>query len=95
MRGEGRELAAPQDTGLLLTTPPDHTPCPPPPRHQSSSVQATATALSDTEVEIKDRLSSKLWEWSAGRTRLPEQEVSNKSLPVVSVGGVRVVSPAP
>ena len=28
-----------------------------------------ATALSDTEVEVKDRLSSKLWEWSADSSR--------------------------
>ena len=26
-------------------------------------------ALSDTEVEVKDRLSSKLWDWSASNKR--------------------------
>ena len=36
---------------------------------QSSSPAAKATALSDTEVEVKDRLSSKLWEWSGDSSR--------------------------
>ena len=34
-----------------------------------------ATALSDTEVEVKDRLSSKLWEWSGSSSRIPTTEV--------------------
>ena len=44
-------------------------------RYQPSSAAIAATALSDTEVEIKDRLSSKLWEWSAGSPRLTSTEV--------------------
>lgn len=36
------------------------------------------SALSDTEVEVKDRLSTKLWDWSGNRSRKPQaSRVSN------------------
>ena len=38
---------------------------PPPPHPRDVSVQ-TYGALSDTEVEVKDRLTSRLWGWSRG-----------------------------
>ena len=38
---------------------------PPPPHTRDVSVQ-TYGALSDTEVEVKDRLTSRLWGWSRG-----------------------------
>jgi hypothetical protein len=48
---------------------------------QSSSLVPMATALSDTEVEVKDRLSSKLWEWSADRSRhLSSNEASESRI---------------
>ena len=42
-----------------------------------SSMGPMATALSDTEVEVKDRLSSKLWEWSATSTNISNTTAVN------------------
>ncbi len=47
---------------------------PPPPSLRCDSLRSetsisTLSALSDTEVEVKDRLTSKLWEWSATSRR--------------------------
>ena len=67
--GRGRRVSSDGDGSSSLS---------PPHRRQSSSVQMAATALSDTEVEVKDRLSSKLWEWSASNKQPPEREVGGR-----------------
>lgn len=41
------------------------------PRLVSPHMEA-CSALSDTEVEVKDRLSAKLWDWSGNRSRKPQ-----------------------
>ena len=64
--GRGRRVSSNEDGSSSLSFP--H-------RRHSSSVQMAAMALSDTEVEVKDRLSSKLWEWSASNKQPSQREV--------------------